>query len=302
MNKLFASVFCLLCIGSCSASVTLSDRHMSALRLNQEGEYAFKVGDYKGSLDLYANALRINQSIENIDGIAVNLINMAVVYRKLKDKDNSHACVDEILGIPRISISTETSPLSISVSIYDAKTPSRSQFSSLRLSEAAFLKAMLYSDDAEFDQSALWADKALSSCKDCSHEARIYNLKARIALLRGDARSALASGNKGLDLNRKYSKDPEEEANSLRIMADARMALNEIEGAKKLYEDALLIDKTLGLSKKIALDLMGIGNALMRQGNCPDALIYFSRALSVGEAMGDEEIIKNATSRIKECL
>lgn len=270
----------LVTLSGCGAKHTvLSDVHLSSVKFNQKAESAFKKGDYENALRLYNEALKINRSIENIDGIAINIINMTATYRKLSDKGNAHKQLDEILN---------TSPTT---------------YSPLHLSEAAFLKAMLYFDEKNYDKTLEWTDKALSFCQSlqCSNIGKIYNLKGRTYLKKVDILSALFYTNKGLEIN-KSIENKQEEANSLRILAEAKLMNNEYDEAKKFYENALSIDKTLGLSKKITQDLMGIGNIFLRQGNCELATVYFKRALSVSENKGDNEGIVKVKEMIEKCL
>lgn len=93
----------LLLIGCGAKHPILSDAHQSAVKFNQRAESSFKNGDYENALRLYSEALKINRSIENIDGIAINIINMAATYRKLDDKDNAHKQIDEILNASPIA-------------------------------------------------------------------------------------------------------------------------------------------------------------------------------------------------------
>ncbi|MBM4136193.1 MAG: tetratricopeptide repeat protein [Nitrospira sp.] len=276
---LLFTVYCLLNIGCGHKPPTLSDTHLKAIDFNQRAEHAFKKGDYKKALNFYHEALKVNRSVENIDGIAINLMNMATVYRKLGDKDNAHKCVDEILNSSGII------------------------YSSLRLTDASFMKALLFTDDGKYDPALEWTDKAISFCKSagCHMEGSIYNLKAKMYLLNKDPNSAIIYGNKGLELNRKYD-DVQEIANSLRLIAEAKTSLNQFEEAIKLYEDALSMDKALGLSKKIAIDLMGIGNIFLKQGKCEDALKYYQRAHSAGESAGDQQVVKDASNMMDKCL
>ncbi len=258
---------------------TLSDTQLMTAELNGKAESAFKKGNYWRALNLYNEALKINRSIENIDGVAINIINMAATYRKLGDKDNAHKQIDEILN---------ASPIA---------------YNPLHLSEAAFLKAMLYFDEKNYDRALEWTDKSLSFCQrsQCSNMGKIYNLKGRAYLEKGDVDSAISYGNKGLESN-KEDEHKTEKANSLRLIANAKLMKGEYENARKFYEDALSIDKTLGLSRKISQDLMGIGNTYLRQGNKNSALDYFKRALSVSEASGDKTGTSEIKALIKECL
>ena len=275
---LFTIHYSLFLTGCGHAAPAPSAAHLQAVEFNQRAESAFKKGDYKGALSLYNEALRINRSIENNDGIAINLINLAIVYHRLGDKNNALKHVDEILDTSRIT------------------------HNALRQSEAAFTKAMIYLEDADYGKASQWAESALSFCKgiECAVEGKIYNLKSRIAFLKGDFSSALVYAAKGLDLNEGH-KDSEETANSLRLVATAKAKAGEYEGAKKSFENALAIDKTLGSSGKVTMDLMGTGDIFFKQGMLEDALKYYKRALSTSEGAGDKQGIKDASEMIGKC-
>ena len=275
---LLFTVYCLLFLTGCgSTPVTLSDMHLKAIDINQNGEKAFKRGDYKTSLKLYSDALRTNRSIENIDGIAINLMNLATVHRKLGERDNALQCVDEILNSSSLS------------------------FTQHRLSEASYLKAILYLDNGQMDTSLEWSDKALSFCQQtkCGTEGRIYNLKAKISLLKQELDNALLYGAKGLDFNKSFE-DNQEIANSIRLMAEAKTAKKEYLDARKLYEEAMQIDKALGLTNKIAFDLVGIGQVFLHEGKKEEALRYFKRALSISESSGDAKGIADVKNIIEK--
>ncbi len=93
----------LVTLSGCGAKhPTLSDAHLSAVKLNQRAESSFKNSDYENALRLYNEALKINRSIENIDGIAINIINMAATYRKLGDKDNAHKQTARLLCLTQV--------------------------------------------------------------------------------------------------------------------------------------------------------------------------------------------------------
>ena len=277
--RLLPIAFCLFLIGCGGKHATLSDAHLTAVKFNQRAESSLKNGDYENALRLYNEALKINRSIENIDGIAINMLNLTATYRKMGDRDSAHKCVNEILN------------------------PSPVAYNPSHLSEAAFLKAMLYFDEKNNDKALEWTDRALSFCQSpqCSNIGKVYNLKGRAYLEKGDVASAISYGNKGLESN-KEDGHKTEKANSLRLIANAKLMKGEYEGARKFYEDALSIDKTLGLSRKIAQDLMGMGNTYFKQGNKNSALDYFKRALSVSESAGDKEEIAKTKNMTEKCL
>jgi len=61
----------------------------------------------------------------------------------------------------------------------------------------------------------------------------------------------------------------------------------------------LRLDKETGAAEKIALDLMGLGRSLARQGKRNEAREYFQRAYLVSEGAGDTRAMEAAAAEIK---
>ena len=95
--------------------------------------------------------------------------------------------------------------------------------------------------------------------------------------------------------------DRQEEANSLRLLADAKAAEKAYGEAADFYREALATDKDMGFSAKIATDLFGIGNALCMQGLQEEARVYFKRAHSVSKSLGDNKGAALAEEMIGKC-
>lgn len=248
---------------------------LRAMDLNQRAEVAFKRGDFKRALSLYNGALRINRSIENKDLIALNIFNISIVYRKMGDLKSADSALDEILN-----------PTGI--------------FSERWLGEASFLRALIRFDMGLTDDALRWTESSISYCGRCDFFGRNYNLKARILLKKALPADALKYAKDALKLN-KESKNPEEYAISLRLMAEANLLLGEYQSALNLYEEALSADKSLALSGSIFSDLIGAGDALFSLGKPKEARQYYQRALGVAEAMGEASLIDRANLRIRRC-
>ncbi len=257
--------------------LALSSAGKRAAGYNQKALKAYEKGSHKLALRYYDEALRISRSAEDADSIAMTLNAFTAVYRALGRRDEAHAAVDEVLG----SLRPEYSPR--------------------RRSDAAALKILLYIDSGEYRTASEWADRVLSVCgsSGCGARWRLFTLKARALFLDGKYIPALDSGARGYWLSRKNS-DRGEEANALRLMADARDALGEHEEAVRLYMKALSIDRDLGSNRKVFRDLMGIGRALLGQGKESDAINYYLRALLVSEADNDEKGSKEVSAVIKQ--
>ena len=79
--------------------------------------------------------------------------------------------------------------------------------------------------------------------------------------LAGQPQDAMNHARRALPLNRNAG-DKNEEANSLRLIADASLKLEDFKTAQQSYDDALRLDKESGAAAKIALE---IGRASCRE-------------------------------------
>jgi tetratricopeptide (TPR) repeat protein len=250
-----------------------TEQQQDAIQFNQRGEVAFRRGDYAQALQEYQGALAIHRSVENVAGISTELLNLSVVYRRLGDKPAAQAALDQIL--------TERSPT----------------FSADQKAEAAYRKASFFLDDGNQAEAQLWANRALEYCHGCGAEGRLYNLMARMALT-GHPQDAINHARRALALNRNAG-DKNEEANSLRLIADAAFQSGDFKTAQQSYDDALRLDKESGAAAKIALDLMGLGRSVARRGRRAEAVEYFQRAYSVSEGAGDARAMEVVAAEIK---
>ncbi len=271
---IFFLMLAVLAAGCGSNPLVLTEQQEAAIQFNQRGETAFRRGDYAQALQEYQGALSIHRSVENVAGIATELLNLSVVYRRLGDKPAAQAALDQIL--------TEKSPA----------------FSADQKAEAAYRKAGYYLDDGNETEAQSWVNKALEYCHGCGAEGRLYNLMARISLA-GQPQDAMNYARRALTLNRNAG-DKNEEANSLRLIADTAFQSGDFKTAQQSYDDALRLDKDTGAAAKIALDLMGLGRSLARQGRRVEAIEYFQRAYSVSEGADDAKAMEDAAAEIKK--
>ena len=271
---LFVLSTVLLFAGCGSNPPALSPQQETAIQHNQRGRTAFEQGDYSEARAAYQQALAIHQSVENTEGIATELMNLSVVYRRLGDTTAAHGALDQIIN------------------------PSGLSFASAQRAEAAYRKASFYLEDGNRNEAKSWADKALGFCQSCGTEGRLYNLLARMSLP-GNPQETLSLARRALAMNRNNS-DKAEEANSLRLIADASFATGDFKTAQQFYGDALSLDKDAGSATKIALDLMGLARSLAQQGRRNEAADYFRRAYSVSEGAGDSRTMGEAAEELKK--
>ncbi|MDP3260549.1 MAG: tetratricopeptide repeat protein [Thermodesulfovibrionales bacterium] len=250
----------------------LSSFHLKAIEYNQNAAKALENGNYEKALAYYMEALRVNRSIENTEGIAVNLINMAVLYQKKGNPSNAHEFVDIAFSMPDIS-------------------------NDIR-SDAAYEKARIYLKEKNAAKAKEWVNKSLSLDKGLREGSR-WNLMGRISFAEGKHDEAAAMANTALSLNRE-NKQRAEESNSLRLMAEINAQKGLYSESSELYKKSLEIDKELGDSKKIAMTLRGIGMLSLKQGHFQDAVIFHMRAYDVSSNAGDTEGTSEALDSLSD--
>lgn len=276
MNRwvLLGMMLATLGLAACGSNPpVLSERQEAAIQYNQRGGAAFRRGDYQEALAAYQQALAIHQSVENVEGIAAEQMNLAVVHRRLGDSTAAQNALDQIINSSGLN------------------------FTSAQKAEAAYRKASFYLEDGNQKDAKSWADKALGFCQACGTEGRLYNLLARMSAST-NPQNTLSLAQRALALNRSAG-DRIEEANSLRLIADAAFTAGDFKTAQQFYGDALALDKDAGAASKIALDLMGLGRSLVRQGKRAEAADYFQRAYSVSEGVGDAKAMEEAAAEMK---
>ena len=269
----WAAITAALTLAGCASSAPrLTVQQEAAIQYNQRGEAAFRQGDFALARDEYQKSLSIHRSVENQEGVAGELMNLSLVYRRLGNSSDAHGALDQIISGPGLA--------------FDDK---------LR-AEAAYRKASLYLEDADDAQARVWAGRALDFCRACPAEGRIYNLQARMALSARPGES-MQFARRALALNRSIG-NKLEEANSQRLIADAAFQAGDYASAQAAYDATLQLDKETGAAEKIALDLMGLGRCLARQGKRNEAKEYFQRAYFVSEGAGDTRGMEESAAEL----
>jgi tetratricopeptide (TPR) repeat protein len=267
---------CGLFVAGCgSAPSRPSESQAAALAWNQRGQQAYARGDYPRALEYYRQALDLNRATEDVDGVARELVNLATVHRRLGERDKTRAALDEVL------------------------TPGGIPFSAVQRAEASHRLALFAAEDGDVAAARGFSERASVLCGACAIEGAILNFQAGMRLTAGDAAAARALAARALAANRRHADAEEEEANSLRLAADAALALKDYAAAVAGYQAALTLDKRAGRPHKIAADLLGLGDAARAQGRGNEAADYFRRARSVAEAGGDEVMRRAAAERLQ---
>ena len=240
------------------------------------GAKAWAKGDLRTAIASQERALLAARSVEDEEGIALRVLDLAALHRAAGDGTAARAALDELL--------TEPPPLPY---------PGR-----LR-AEAARLAGLLALDAGDTAEGTRQAAFALELCRkaSCPGRGAIVNLQGRAAFLSGDAEGAIRLARQALPLNREAG-DKEEQANSSRIIADAELSRGRHDAAGRAYASALAIDKKLGLSSKILADLVGLGDVARGAGRPGEARGYYERARATARAAKDTAGEAEADARI----
>ena len=244
----------------------LASRQAEAIEANRKAELRFRGGDFEGAVQQYREALRIAQSIEDVDGIAANATNLSIAYQRLGKHAEARASLAPVLERSRLS------------------------FPPARLAQAALRRAVLDFDERRLADAAEWLEKAAAWCgqQGCAHSSAINNVRGLLALEEGRTDAAAASARAALDASR-GSGNRVEAANAMRLLGNVAIRAGNAAAALAPLTEALAIDRELALPRKIYLDLVGLGRASALGGERTAARTYYERALAVSEADRDAQ-------------
>jgi len=242
----------------------LAARQTEAIEANRRAELRFRSGDFDGAVQHYQVALRIAQSVEDVDGIAANAVNLSIAYQRLGKHAEARASLAPVLDHSRLN------------------------FPSARLAQAALRRAVLDFDQRRYAGAGEWLEKASAWCgqRGCTLSAAIDNVRGLLALEEGRTDAAAASARAALDRSL-GSGDRVEAANAMRLLGNAAIRAGDAAAALAALTEALAIDRELALPRKIYLDLVGLGRASALGGERVAARTYYERALAVSEADRD---------------
>lgn len=258
--RFIISTLCsVLLLSACGGTKEVrSARHDQAAEFNQRAHRSFQRGEYQAAADLYESALRLDMAIENVNGIAINALNLARVNHVLGKNALAQRYLDQLLDDKAL------------------------HYAPAHLAEAAVQKSLLRLQENDIAGAVALLEQAAAWCvSGCALNGAIDNVRAGIALRENDAEKALHWAERAASANRDV---PPEYANSMRLMASARLMENEPDTALRLSEEALVIDKSLGLPEKIRQDLLLSARAHEKLGHAEQAAQCRDRAERISAA------------------
>ncbi len=230
-------------------------RLLQAAELNQRAGEAFRLAEYRLAAKLYERALRIDIALEQVEGIAIDTLNLARVMQVSGNPVRAGQLLDGLLNDTAL------------------------QYPPVYLARAALQQSMLRLEQDDAAQAAVWVDKAAAFCGNgCADYGVVANVRAMIALQRADAAPALEWSTRAVNANRGV---PLEHANALRVQASALLLQAQPEQALRRANEALQIDKALGLPQKIRQDLLLLAQAHAQLGQAGQAAQMRERAARI---------------------
>jgi tetratricopeptide (TPR) repeat protein len=273
--------YCLLpallygCAGGGGQTAVRSEAQLQAATQLERGLRAHSKGENHQAEKYLTDSLAISSSIEDNPSRINALVNLARLYRLNRRLESASANIDQALklasGLPVI------------------------------ISEAAYEKALIELAQKHFGEALTWATTSLSS-DNGEPKGKQLNLLARIHLAAGNRNEASQFAVRALDENRR-NQQAEEESNSLRTLGYIERENRRFGEAGKLLLESLDIDKQIGESHKIALDLEELAALSGDQGNLNTMVDYLERAFSVHLNGGRIDKAAKAQLKIAEiCL
>lgn len=227
-------------------------------------------GEIQQAEKYLADSLKISSSIEDNPAKVTALINLARLNRLNNKPESAIIHIDQALKLAA-----------------DISPP--------LMAEAAYEKALIELGQNHFAEAMRWADKSLSTDSG-ELKGRLLNLLARIHRTAGNRDKAGAFAVKAREENRNRG-DLVEESNSVRLLGSLARENKKFDEAGKLLLESLDIDKKIGDSNKIALDLEELANLYGDKGE-PDIMVdYLERAFIVH--IGGARLQKGASIQLK---
>lgn len=233
-------------------SITESDVLISLER----GLRAAEKEEFEKAEHEFLTSFNLSASIEDNNRKTIALINLARLKRLQNDLDNSAKFIESAFSVH-----------------LEEKTIEAERFHELALLEIALKQP---------ERALKNAIQALQFQNDLL-KGRERNLIVRCLMLQGKIMDALGEANQAIKENSDASL-MEEWANSFRSAGIIKRILKDNETSNILLQKALKIDKELGISSKIALDLEELAQTAESANNVEEAQKYKQRAFEVRQA------------------
>ena len=239
------------CAGG-GATLVRSENQAKAATQLERGIRAHGKGEIEQAEKYLTDSLKISSSIEDNQARVSALINLARMNRLNQKNEAAVLLIDQALKLA-------------------------SGFSDV-MAEAAYEKALIGLAQNRYEEALTWATTSLSF-ENGEAKGKRLNLLARIYRAAGNRSEATTFAGRARDENRR-SGQADEESNSLRLLGSIERENRHFGEAAKLLQESLAIDKLIGESSKIALDLEELAALSGDQGDLDLMIEYLERAYS----------------------
>jgi tetratricopeptide (TPR) repeat protein len=248
--------------GCAGAPKPVPAARLEAMAHTRRGIEQEAAGHRDRALEEFNEALRLQSSVENTDGMVVALINLARTLRLKGDLPAARAAIERAVGL----------------------LPEPSDLAS----ELHYERAKILLASGELPAARECALKA-ESCEKGDDLGRRSNLVAAVLLRQGEVEQARVQAEKARQLNKSCAAGGEE-ANSWRLLGEIQLVRGLYDQAAECFTAALALDKELCVGDKIAADLRGLGGAMLKKSDVPRAIGFYRRALEVSLNRGDARL------------
>jgi tetratricopeptide (TPR) repeat protein len=255
---------------------------LQALEVEKQGAHHYAQGDYAGAIRRFAQAQRLQQSLDDVNAAARNRLHQA----------QAELARDQ--AALALSHAREVEPV-----LNDAEADARTlRVTALLLQGQAYLALQ----QAELAQATLAQLNPLCVA-GCADLGRLRLLQAYTALAQGQPDQALSHVQAALPLLR-AQQEWNEVGNAWRLSGRASLSRGDTVTALTSTQAALDMDRQLALPEKIARDWLLMGDIYRRAQGTPatQASSAYQRALAVAQAAGLAEIVKLASVALKESV
>ena len=264
---------------SCASSKLpeMSKIQMQAVEFNQRGVHAVESESYDKALLEFQKSLQLNTSIDNQNGVAVNLLNLGRLYLLMNRFDDARVVFDRAIKT--------------GVSLNDP----------LILSEGYASLGRYYYLTGNNKDALDVLEKAVNiDRKQGNHTiGSKLNILGAVYKNSNKLEDAEKAFNDALKLNKDYAREAEI-ADSLRGLGDVAAKKGDYQKAREIYENSLSIDKKIGKGNNVSLDLHSLGVASLKVNDVEKALDFFLRAYAVDSSRVDNKRALNNLDKIIE--
>lgn len=255
LRSAIASCLLVTLLTACSSGPVQRDSAVAAQARDEhaDGQDAFSRHDFDSARRHFQRALRLHQSIDDAQGIALNRLDLARSWAALGEGAKADAELDALLS---------------------------SAASASARAEAARQKAVIALAEDRLDDALRWQSEAASQCgADCSLGGSLAMIRAQVALRRGAFDQAQHEWNTAQAALPSATPPTAEQANLWRLGGQIARARKDFSAARSQLAQALATDRDNGLPDRVQFDLRLLAENAEASADRVTARDYYRRLL-----------------------